>query len=124
VASPAIRFHHGNATNLGGGRTRKRATGMTQLGLFADPRDGPAGLRYAGDFIEPAVEQALIGRIAALPLQCFQFGAFEGNRRVASFGYRYDYSLQRLTEAEPIPDWVLSMARQVEAWARLASGSV
>jgi len=97
---------------------------MTQLGLFADPRGGPAGLRYTGDFIEPAIEQALIGRIAALPLQRFQFGAFEGNRRVASFGYRYDYSLQRLTEAEPIPDWVLPVARQVEAWAGLASGSV
>ena len=53
----------------------------------------------------------MIGRIAALPLQRFQFGAFEGNRRVASFGYRYDYSLQRLAEAEPIPDWVLPVAR-------------
>src|SRR3954451_4906623 len=70
--------------------------GMTQLGLFAEPQAGPAGLRYADDFVEAAAEQALIGRIAALPLQRFQFGAFEGNRRVASFGYRYDYTLQRL----------------------------
>ncbi|MCK1366275.1 alpha-ketoglutarate-dependent dioxygenase AlkB [Bradyrhizobium sp. 62] len=97
---------------------------MTQLGLFADPQAGPAGLRYADDFVEAAVEQALIGRIAALPLQRFQFGAFEGNRRVASFGYRYDYTEQRLAEAEPIPDWVLPVARQVEAWAGLAGGSV
>ena len=71
---------------------------MTQLGLFADPRGGPAGLRYTGDFIEAAVEQALIARISALPLQPFQFGAFEGHRRVTSFGYRYDYTLQKLTE--------------------------
>ena len=97
---------------------------MTQLGLFADPQAGPAGLRYTDDFVEAAVEQALIGRIAALPLQRFQFGAFEGNRRVASFGYRYDYTFQRLAEAEPIPDWVLPLARQVEAWAGLAGGSV
>jgi alkylated DNA repair dioxygenase AlkB len=97
---------------------------MTQLGLFANPQAGPAGLRYADDFVEAAVEQALIGRIAALPLQRFQFGAFEGNRRVASFGYRYDYTEQRLAEAEPIPDWVLPVARQVEAWAGLAGGSV
>ena len=83
---------------------------MTQLGLFADPQAGPAGLRYTEEFVEAAVEQALIGRIAALPLQRFQFGAFEGNRRVASFGYRYDYTLQRLTEAEPIPDWLLPLA--------------
>ena len=97
---------------------------MTQLGLFADPQQGPAGLRYTDDFIDAAVEREVIGRIAALPLQRFQFGAFEGNRRVASFGYRYDYALQRLAEAEPIPDWVRPLARQVEAWAGLPDGSV
>lgn len=97
---------------------------MTQLGLFSDPQAGPVGLRYADDFIERAAEQELIGRIAALPLQRFQFGAFEGNRRVASFGYRYDYTLQRLAEAEPIPDWVRPVAQQVEAWAGLLEGSV
>lgn len=97
---------------------------MAQLGLFADPQEGPAGFRYTDNFIEAAAEQALIGRIAALPLQRFQFGAFEGNRRVASFGYRYDYALQRLGKAEPIPDWVLPLAHQVEAWAGLVGGSV
>ncbi|OAF05218.1 2OG-Fe(II) oxygenase [Bradyrhizobium centrolobii] len=97
---------------------------MTQLGLFAGPQEGPAGLRYTDDFIPEAVEQDLIRRIAALPLQRFQFGAFEGNRRVASFGFRYDYSLQRLTEAEPIPEWLMPAARQVEAWAGLPDRSV
>ncbi|MFK4405248.1 alkylated DNA repair dioxygenase AlkB [Bradyrhizobium ottawaense] len=98
--------------------------GMTQLGLFAVPDEGPTGLRHMDNFIEAAVEQALIGRIAALPLERFQFGAFEGNRRVASFGYRYDYTLQRLAEAEPIPDWLLPVARQAEAWAKLPEASV
>lgn len=97
---------------------------MTQLELFADPHEGPAGLRYADDFIDRAAEQELIGRIAALPLQRFQFGAFEGNRRVASFGYRYDYALQRLAEAEPIPDWVQPVTREVETWTGLPEGSV
>lgn len=97
---------------------------MTQLALFGGGEDGPAGLRYTDDFINAAIEQDLIDRIAALPLRRFQFGAFEGNRRVASFGYRYDYALQRLAEAEPIPDWLLPIARQVEAWARLPEASV
>ena len=97
---------------------------MTQLGLFSEPQAGPAGLRYTDSFIDAAAEQELIGRIAALPLQRFQFGAFEGNRRVAWFGYQYDYSQQRLTEAEPIPDWVRPVARRAEAWAGLADGSV
>lgn len=97
---------------------------MTQLALFGGGEDGPAGLRYTHDFINAAIEQDLIDRIAALPLQRFQFGAFEGNRRVASFGYRYDYALQRLAEAEPIPDWVTPVARRVEAWAGLPEASV
>jgi hypothetical protein len=37
-------------------------------------------------------------------LQPFQFGAFEGKRRVASFGWRYDYSQQKLQQAEALPD--------------------
>lgn len=97
---------------------------MTQLGLFAEPDAGPAGLRYTDNFIDNAAEQELIGRIAVLPLQRFQFGAFEGNRRVAWFGCEYDYAQQRLTEAEPIPAWVAAIARRAEAWARLAEGSV
>lgn len=97
---------------------------MTQLALFGGGEDGPSGLRYTDDFINAAIEQDLIDRIAALPLRRFQFGAFEGNRRVASFGYRYDYALQRLAEAEPIPDWVTPVARRVEAWAGLPEASV
>jgi hypothetical protein len=42
-----------------------------------------------------------------LPLQPFQFGAFEGKRRVASFGFRHDYALQLLQPADPIPGWLL-----------------
>jgi alkylated DNA repair dioxygenase AlkB len=97
---------------------------MTQLGLFAEAEAGPAGLRHTDNFIDAATEQELIARIAALPLQRFQFGAFEGNRRVAWFGYQYDYSQQRLTAAEPIPDWAAPIARQAEAWAGLGEGSV
>ena len=97
---------------------------MTQLGLFADPGAGPSGLRYQEDFVSSAAEQDLIDRIAGLPLQRFQFGAFEGNRRVAWFGHRYDYTQQRLTEADPIPGWLAPLGRQVEAWGGLAEGSV
>ena len=85
-----------------------------QLNFFADNERVPEGLRYAPDFVSPAVEQELIAHIASLPLQPFQFGAFEGKRRVASFGYRYDYTLRRLQKAEPIPQWLLRPISQVE----------
>lgn len=55
-----------------------------QLALLADPRD-PNGLDYAADLISSGVERELIARIASLPLQPFQFGQYEGKRRVAYF---------------------------------------
>jgi hypothetical protein len=33
------------------------------------------------EFVSPALERDLIGHVLALPLQPFQFGAFEGKRR-------------------------------------------
>jgi alkylated DNA repair dioxygenase AlkB len=85
-----------------------------QLALFSDKSATPEGLRYAAEFISPATEQELIGRIAALPLQPFQFGQYEGKRRVLSFGIRYDYTLRRLQDADPTPPWLVPLIDQVE----------
>jgi alkylated DNA repair dioxygenase AlkB len=87
-----------------------------QLALFADPSRAPEGLRYAAEFIAPATEQDLIGRVAALPLQPFQFGQYEGKRRVASFGFRYNYTLRRLQEADPIPPWLTPLIERIEGF--------
>ena len=54
--------------------------------------------------------------MAALPLQPFQFGQYEGKRRIASFGWRYDYSQRRLLPAEPVPGWLAPLIEQVEAF--------
>jgi alkylated DNA repair dioxygenase AlkB len=76
----------------------------------------PEGLRYVAEFIAPELERELIGRISTLPLQPFQFGPYEGKRRVASFGFRYDYTLRRLQEAEPIPTWLSPVIASVAAF--------
>jgi alkylated DNA repair dioxygenase AlkB len=85
-----------------------------QFSLFADESRVPAGLRYEADFVSAAVERELIAQISSLPLQPFQFGPYEGKRRVASFGYRYDYTLRRLQQADPVPEWLIPMIGQVE----------
>nr|WP_276509715.1 alpha-ketoglutarate-dependent dioxygenase AlkB [Tardiphaga robiniae] len=46
----------------------------------------------------------------------FQFGQYEGKRRIASFGLSYDYTLRRLTEAAPIPEWLGDVIQNVEAF--------
>ena len=85
-----------------------------QFSLFAEKSPAPEGLRYAADFISPDTERELVAHIAALPLQPFQFGQYEGKRRVVSFGYRYDYTLRRLQEAEPVPSWLKPVIADVE----------
>src|SRR3954454_13691162 len=85
-----------------------------QLSLFAGQSPSPEGLQYAAEFISPTLERELIAHIAALPLKPFQFGQYEGKRRVASFGFRYDYSMRRLEEADLIPEWLGSIIQKVE----------
>lgn len=97
---------------------------VSQLALFDDQAAGPKGLRYTPEFVSTAIEQELIAGISDLPLQPFQFGAFEGHRRVKSFGFRYDYTLQKLRPSEPIPQWLETIARQVERFGELPQGSV
>jgi hypothetical protein len=51
--------------------------------LFGEPT-GPEGLTYQSEFISVEAARILIKQIRSLPLAPFQFGAFEGKRRVAS----------------------------------------
>jgi alkylated DNA repair dioxygenase AlkB len=97
---------------------------MTQLPLFDEAATGPTGLRYVSEFISAETERDLIARIANLPLKPFQFGAFEGHRQVKSFGFRYDYTLQKLTESDPIPEWLVAVAGKVERFDDLPEGSI
>jgi alkylated DNA repair dioxygenase AlkB len=95
-----------------------------QLALFEPQEARPQGLRYQPDFISPDEERALIGDIRALPLAPFQFGQFEGKRRVTSFGIRYDFSDHRLHETAPIPEFVREVLVRAEGFAGLSPGSI
>jgi alkylated DNA repair dioxygenase AlkB len=95
-----------------------------QLSMFADESPRPEGLHYQRDFISAKEEAALIGHIRALPLAPFQFGIYEGKRRVVFFGSRYDFTHQRLEAAEELPAWLVPLAGRVERSAALPSGSI
>jgi alkylated DNA repair dioxygenase AlkB len=94
------------------------------LDLFPSDFAGPPGLRYEAEFITPAEEAVLIGHISALPLQPFQFGAYEGKRRVLSFGWRYDYGERKLKQAEAIPAWLTPFIARIEAFAGAGGGPI
>jgi hypothetical protein len=67
-----------------------------QLDLFAAVSATPMACGTGKNLSQGAGEAELICRVGEFPLQPFQFGALEGKRRVASFGFRYDYTERRL----------------------------
>jgi alkylated DNA repair dioxygenase AlkB len=85
-----------------------------QLTLFDEKTSQPAGFNVESEFISVDDECELIKHIRELPLEQFQFGAFEGKRRVASFRSHYDYTTGRLVEAKPLPDWLMTSISRIE----------
>src|SRR5262245_44055637 len=79
-----------------------------QLSLFADaaPANLPPGVTYFPGILTTQEEQRAAKAIAQLDLKPFAFHGFEGNRRVTSFGWRYDFNGGGLQRARPIPDFL------------------
>ena len=73
----------------------------------------PEGMRYAEDFLSREEEAGWVARIAQLPLAPMKYQKYEALRRVVSYGGQYDFSRQRLNEAEPIPDWLHPLHRHL-----------
>lgn len=86
----------------------------TQPDLFALR---PEGFRYAADFLSAAEESALLHALAQLEFEPFRFRGFEGRRRVASFGLRYDFNGAGLMSAPPIPGWLRPVRDRAAALA-------
>ena len=69
----------------------------------------PSGFAYDEDVITAEGERALVASIAALPLKPFEFHGDTGNRRVVSFGWRYDYGARAFEQAAAIPSLLLPL---------------
>jgi len=66
----------------------------------------PEGFAYGEDRIDAALEKSLLAEIETLPFKPFEFHGFFGNRRIVSYGWRYDYAGRALRESEPMPDFL------------------
>ena len=77
------------------------------------------GLRFLPQALTRAEEAEAIEDIVGLELAPFQFHGFLGKRRVASFGWRYDYNGGGLTKAAAMPDFVTRLRERAAACADL-----
>src|SRR3984885_5742289 len=86
---------------------------------FVDTRQGlmPEGFRYEEDVINEVEEAALAKSLAALDLKPFEFHGHLGNRRVASFGLRYDYARRTVNVTDGFPAFVADLRNRVAEFA-------
>lgn len=63
----------------------------------------PQGFSYIANFITNAEEVELISEISKTNLHTFTFQGFEAKRKVASFGYDYNFEKKALTKGKEIP---------------------
>ena len=91
--------------------------------LFASvsPTGEPKGFRYAPDLISSAMERDLVKTFETLPFKPFDFHGYQGNRRIVSYGYRYDYSGRTLRSSEAMPDFLSPLRQVASAFSGVAS---
>jgi alkylated DNA repair dioxygenase AlkB len=88
---------------------------LHQSELFAAATPALDGFAYRENILTPAEEAALISAFETVTFEPFQFRGFIGKRRVASFGWKYDFNRTRLCEAPAIPDFLLELQSKVAA---------
>jgi alkylated DNA repair dioxygenase AlkB len=90
-----------------------------QLSLFGVKPRLPDGFRYHPDLLDAEEERALVAEIERLPFKEFEFHGFLGKRRVVSFGWQYDFSQGKLSEAPAIPEFFHSVRDKAARFAGL-----
>src|SRR5262249_6389584 len=66
----------------------------------------PQGFVYQPNFLNAQQEAGLLEQFGSLEFKQFEFHGFLGNRRVVSFGFRYDFNIGKLEHIEPIPEFL------------------
>jgi alkylated DNA repair dioxygenase AlkB len=78
-----------------------------------------SGLSTQADIIDANEEQMLIARIDASDLTPFQFQGWTGKRLTTSFGWSYDFEVERPVKAPPFPEWLCPLRDRAARFADL-----
>ncbi|WP_028965743.1 alpha-ketoglutarate-dependent dioxygenase AlkB [Sphingomonas phyllosphaerae] len=80
------------------------------------------GLSIRDDLIDADEARMLIERIDATGLTPFRFQCWTGKRLTTSFGWDYDFTVGRPTQAPPLPDWLRPFRERAATFAGLDPG--
>ena len=101
--------------------SRRQLQSIEQSDMFVARPTRPEGFAYQEDVITAEDEQTLIERFQELPFKPFEFHGFLGNRRVVSFGWRYDYSGATLRRSDDIPPFLFALRERAATFAGIAA---
>jgi alkylated DNA repair dioxygenase AlkB len=99
-----------------------RRPASRQPDLFADGL--PDGFAYQPDVVSAEQERRILDHIAGLPFRPFEFHGYVANRRVVSFGWRYDFAGRALTTSEPVPAFLLPLRDLAASFAGLEANAL
>jgi alkylated DNA repair dioxygenase AlkB len=95
-----------------------------QPNLFAERGELPAGFRYADEFVSAADEAALLAAIERLPFANARYKEWTANRRVVSYGGRYDFSSNELLPEIPIPPFLFDLRAAAAGFAGMRAADL
>jgi alkylated DNA repair dioxygenase AlkB len=81
--------------------------------FLQSPTERPDGFFYQPQFISPEEEQSLLGEIANLEFQAFDFHGYIAKRRIVE----YDFSSRQAQTARPLPAFLDPFRLRAAEWA-------
>lgn len=94
---------------------------VEQIELFAKSAERPEGFVYHSEFISTDEERALLNAIEQIRFGEIRMHGVVAKRRVAHYGRGYEYNSAGLTEAAPIPDFLIPLRDRVGSFAERAA---
>ncbi|HVV15026.1 MAG TPA: alpha-ketoglutarate-dependent dioxygenase AlkB [Candidatus Paceibacterota bacterium] len=92
--------------------------------LFDLPLSLPNGLVYRPDFLTPEEEELLLAYVENLPMVHPTFEEHEAKRRLAAFGWSYDFEREKLIEGPPLPKFLHPAQRKIAKWLGISPARV
>jgi alkylated DNA repair dioxygenase AlkB len=75
-------------------------------------------------FLTQAEERTLLGAIGKLSLEAARYKVFTARRRIASFGFGYDFGSNSLTPAPPLPAFLQELRDRVSMLSGVPSSAL
>ena len=86
-----------------------RACPLVSMNCFVTRLIFPKGFGTQRGFCLPTRSGRFISTFQRLPFREFEFRGFLGKRRTVSFGWRYDFNVRELQQAETMPTFLLPL---------------